>query len=338
MKNGGFLSLALALMTIVCSFIALIIENNSNPNHTMWSLLGILGGFVWLMIAVKSMPNEPKKKVAATSATTVPDPLSQLDPSTLKKIQVKLLNKRYEEVKPIKTGGMAEIVLVRDTKSGNLCIMKKPRPDPDPDSYNIFVNKLSMEDAYLRQFSHPSIVNFIDFFTMDGTPYLIEEYVNGHDLLDSFKSNPAPEGKVLKYAREILDAVAYIHGQKMVHRDINPGNIMLRQDDKIVIIDFGTLKVSGLPGSVISKPGFEIPELVARGFADERSDIYGIGATLFYMLTGIPPGFSYTANLQDFLVNKGITRRTSACVQQALNLEPAYRFNSVGNMKAALLS
>lgn len=273
-----------------------------------------------------------------SSKQVIEVPFGVIAPPRQAKGKLKLLNNRYEEVKPLKIGGMAETMLVRDTKTGDLCVMKKPRPDPDPDSYNICVNKLAMEDAYLRQFSHPGIVKFIDFFTADGIPYLIEEYVSGHDILDSFKSNSAPESKVLKYAREILDAVAYIHGQKMVHRDINPGNIMLRQDDKIVIIDFGTLKVSGLPGSVISKPGFEIPKLVAKGFADERSDIYGIGATLFDMLTGIPPGLSYTANLQDFLMNKGITTRTSACVQQALNLEPSNRFNSVGNMKAALLS
>jgi serine/threonine-protein kinase len=143
----------------------------------------------------------------------------------------------------------------------------------------------------------------------------------------------------LKWAGQILDALEYVHKCGVVHRDVNPGNIMLRTaDDNVVIIDFGTIKPIAVDhGTMVGKPGFEVPEQVARGYSDEKSDIYGVGGVLFYVLTGKPPGSIGSAdNLAGELSQAGASARTAKCIEQALQIDAKLRFASASAFKRAL--
>lgn len=271
---------------------------------------------------------KPRKKSQTTALTrkaanlaTIPD----------------LIDGRYEKIQEMKKGGMAIITLVKDNQTDLLCILKTPRYDTRH-SYKINEEKLEQEAQYLEQLEHPNIVRFVDMFKLDNCPCLIVEYIEGNDLLNTFSRTPAAEEQVIKWACEVLDALKYIHGRGIVHRDLNPGNIMLNKDGIAVIIDFGTVKTTAIDGAtIVSKPGFEVPEQVARGYADAKSDLCGLGNTMFYLLTSTAPGLIGQTNITALLTGKGVSERTAKCIAQAMNIDPKIRFKDAAAMRKALL-
>lgn len=249
-----------------------------------------------------------------------------------------LINDRYELAKKLKDGGMAEISLAKDWDNGQKqVIIKKPRRGTDH-AQQLNFEKLLQEAEYIRSVSHPNIVKFIDsFYDQDKMPNLVVEYIDGGDLLNKYKFASADEQVAVKSCRQILDALEYIHGSGFIHRDLNPGNIMAKASGDVTLIDFGTVKESGYSSdTVFFKPGFVIPEVSAKGYADKRSDIYGVGSTLYYMLTCERPGFIKERDVVSLLIEKGVSQRTAKCVDQALQLDPNFRFQSADAMRRAL--
>ena len=247
-----------------------------------------------------------------------------------------LLKGRYQTEKQLKKGGMAIITLARDIETDSYCVIKTPRYDTIHD-IDINVEKLTLEAAFLGQIDHPNIVKYLDQFTHDNVLHLVEEYVEGDNLFDIFNIKPADESRVLKWGEQLLDALEHMHGRGLIHRDVNPGNIMLKPNDNLVVIDFGTAKTSaGVGSTVVKTPGFEVPEQVATGYADERSDLFGAGSTLFYLLTSAPPGSIGNRNVTQLLLSKGVSNRTARCIAQALQMDAGLRFQSAAAMRWAL--
>jgi hypothetical protein len=249
-----------------------------------------------------------------------------------------LLNKRYEVVtKGWKTGGMAVVHLARDIKTGSLCVIKVPRLNT-ANPYKLNVEKLQVEADFLRNSRHPNIVRFVDQFIENGVFHLVEEWIDGTDVLTAFARNTADEPRVKKWAVQILDALDYIHRSGMVHRDLNPKNLMLTRDDNIILLDFGTVKKAGESDpavTIFTTRGFAAPETL-RGFTDERSDIYGVGSILLYMLTSQRIGNLGKRDLVELLSSRGISQRTSKCIAQALQIDPEFRFQTAASMRRAI--
>jgi tRNA A-37 threonylcarbamoyl transferase component Bud32 len=252
---------------------------------------------------------------------------------------VGLLNGRYEVTqRNFKEGGMSIISKARDYDNQHaIVIIKEPKRGKGY-SLDMNVNKLRQEAEYLKKVNHPNIVKFIDLFSdKDNIPNLVVEYIEGADLRKMFESRPCDEQTSIIWTVQILDALEYIHNSGFIHRDLNPGNIMACQNSNIKLIDFGTIKVPGsFSDTVFFKPGFIIPEVAARSYADQRSDIYGVGSTLFYLLTCDRPGLLKGRNPIDILTRKGISQRTAKCVDQALQLDPNLRFQTADGMRRAL--
>ena len=270
------------------------------------------------------------------------------------------INGRYELKAPaFKQGGMANIWLARDRTSGRQCIIKTPRRGTTMD--NVYLDKLHQEADFLKRLQHSNIVTYLDDFYYRGELHLVLELVTGETIMSSSPRSSAGEHKVLIWAGQALDALAYIHAAGIVHRDVNPKNIMLSGNGDIKLIDFGTAKslesmkkdtVRTDPFTQIANKGFDIPELFIGGESDQRCDLCGLAQTCIYLLTlrqpndlcselihtNWPRNYAEAGTVADYMISTGISKRTSRCLAQAIMFSPGSRFAGAVAMHSALLA
>jgi len=268
------------------------------------------------------------------------------------------VNGRYEmKPQPYKQGGMATIWLGKEKGTNRNCIIKTPRRGTNID--NVYLDKLMQEAGYLKRLSHPNIVKYLDDFYLNGEFHLVVEYISGENMMPSSPRSSQGEQKIVDWARQLLDALAYIHSSGIIHRDVNPKNIMLSNDGTVKLIDFGTAK--GLHGNIketgakdpftqIANKGFDIPELFMGGESDQRCDLCGLAQTCIYLLTlrqpndlcaslintNWPRSYSEASVISNYLISSGVSKRTSRCLAQAVMFSPGSRFASAYAMLAAL--
>jgi serine/threonine-protein kinase len=149
------------------------------------------------------------------------------------------------------------------------------------------------EARTLKALHHPGIPQFLDFFTERGKKYLVMELVHGQDLEKRiFKSGPVTPRQAIEWSIQTCEVLDYIHSQDppLVHRDIKPANLLLKSvDNRIVVLDFGAVKEVGTPlATRIGAEGFSAPEQ-ERGQPVPQSDLYAVGTTLIFLLTGQMP-------------------------------------------------
>ncbi|HEY9786138.1 MAG TPA: serine/threonine-protein kinase [Candidatus Obscuribacterales bacterium] len=149
------------------------------------------------------------------------------------------------------------------------------------------------EAKLLSRLSHPQIAKVLDHFTENGRDYLILQFVPGHTLRQIVtKQGPQAEERTLALAKQLANILDFLHTQEppIIHRDITPDNLVLRDDEQLVVIDFGAANefVGTATGTLIGKQAYIAPEQF-RGKAQPASDIYAAGGTLHYVLTGKDP-------------------------------------------------
>jgi serine/threonine-protein kinase len=271
-----------------------------------------------------------------------------------------VVNGRYELMAPPhKQGGMATVWFARERKTGNPCMIKTPRRGTSMD--NVYLDKLMLEASYLKRLKHSGIVKYLDNFYYKGEFHLVIEFVNGETLTASSPRTPYQEPQVVNWACQLLDALAFIHQAGVIHRDINPKNIMLSSDGTVKLIDFGTAKnLNGSakdkadhdPFTKITNKGFDIPELFIGGDCDQRCDLFGLAQTCIYLLTlkqpneiclalfksNWPRSYAEAAAVADYLISRGISRRTAKCLAQGILFSPDHRFADAKAFRAALSS
>ena len=146
----------------------------------------------------------------------------------------------------------------------------------------------------LAQLKHQAIPAITDRFELANRHYLVMEYVEGRNLEEELavRGEPLPEGLVIDIARQLCDVLAYLHGlvPPIIYRDMKPSNVMLNSNGRVVLVDFGIARLfkAARKGTMIGTLGFAPPEQY-QGLVDPRSDIYSLGATLHYVLTGRDP-------------------------------------------------
>ncbi|GET37524.1 serine/threonine-protein kinase [Microseira wollei] len=189
-------------------------------------------------------------------------------------------------------------------------VLKTPDPtlQNDPE-YTSYVRKFRREGRLLTQLCqrcrHPHIVSVNDLFDEGNTPCLVMEFIPGENLFHLVRSRgKLPEAEAVQYIRQVASALDVVHREGIVHRDVHPGNIMLRSNStggnsvSAVLIDFG-LAVEIVPISISSKlfgnPIFAPYELLNKkpGYSDPRVDIYTLAASLYYAVTGEYPTKAY---------------------------------------------
>lgn len=198
--------------------------------------------------------------------------------------------------------------------------------------------------------SEPNTVSIYDYLEENDTAYMVMEYLHGCTLKQYIREHGGrlDTDHILHICLSVLDALAVVHKAGMIHRDISPENIFICEDLTVKLIDFGAAKQVYLDGeqmmSVVLKPGYAPPEQYAK--KDKQgpwTDIYALGATLYFAATGEKPEESFGRVLEDTIkpvceVNPEIPRAMSQVIMRAMSVKIEDRYQTVEAMREALLA
>jgi eukaryotic-like serine/threonine-protein kinase len=191
-------------------------------------------------------------------------------------------------------GGSSSVFLAEHERSGQQRVLKIFRQVPD------VVEGSSTFDRFLREYElvahleHRNIVRIYDIGVADDHLFLAMEYFAGGDLRSRMRE-PLPWRSALAYLRQLAEALGALHTIGVLHRDVKPGNVLLRDDGSLAFIDFGLARQLGLDsditgeGAIFGTPHYMSPEQGHGQALDERSDLYSLGVVLYEMLTGEKP-------------------------------------------------
>jgi eukaryotic-like serine/threonine-protein kinase len=203
-----------------------------------------------------------------------------------------IVDGRYQIIKRLGKGGFAHTYLAKNLAAPGkpTCVVKQLRPKVEhPRMLQLF----KLEAAILDRFKHSQIPKTVECFEHQGDFFMVQDFVAGDDLSKEFTiGHQWSEAKVIRFLREMLKVLGYVHQKQAIHRDIKPANIIRRWDNgQLCLIDFGA--VQDLNGesanpTVVGTPGYHAPEQ-AEGRATFSSDIYALGMTAIQFLTGQYP-------------------------------------------------
>jgi serine/threonine protein kinase len=267
----------------------------------------------------------------------------------------------YEIIAPLGAGGMGEVYRARDPQLGREVAIK------------ILPSFLSRDRDRLRRFeqearaaaalNHPNILAVYQMGTHDGAPYLVSELLEGSTLRDQLLRGAIPVRKAVDYTIQTARGLAAAHEKGIVHRDLKPENLFLTKDGRIKILDFGLAKLIQHPGApdpgsptmtegtepgvVLGTVGYMAPEQVRGQSADDRADLFALGAILYELLTGKRAFHKPTsAETMSAILNEeppsasqitpGIPPALQRVVQRCLEKNPEQRFHSASDLAFAL--
>jgi serine/threonine-protein kinase len=264
---------------------------------------------------------------------------------------------RYRLQAPIGNGGMGEVWLAWDDSLRRNIALKILRAEmtPNPD----VVRRFEREAQAAGQLRGLHVVRIFDFGASDdGLYYIAMEYLSGMDLgrlVEEF--GPLPEARAIRVVRQACDALEEAHAADIIHRDLKPHNLFMTRvgddPDFVKLLDFGVARLRHAgkvadtltwTGVVVGTPSYIAPELLQGAPADEKSDIYGLGATLLFLVTGVAPprpdvfrgnggqGSGAGAQRSDRAVSPALQVSLARC----LDPSPAKRFQSARELSDAL--
>jgi serine/threonine protein kinase len=263
-----------------------------------------------------------------------------------------ILQNRYRIEKHIGQGGMGKVYVATDERFNSTVAIKE----------TVFEDKnlrkaFEREARLLNSLKHPALPRVSDHFNEDDGQFLVMEYIAGDDLAEMMeRSGEAfPLEDVLKWANQLCDALNYLHSQDIIHRDIKPQNLKLTPGGQIVLLDFGLAK--GNPTDAQHQTAAKSIFGYSRSYAsleqiqgtgtEPRSDLYSLSATLYHLLTGIPPADALTRAMNVLngqpdpliaanLVNNKVPSDVAAILQKTMALNASERPESSASMRLML--
>ena len=262
----------------------------------------------------------------------------------------RILEQRYLVETRIARGGMATVYQALDTRLDRTIALKVMHPAFTEDAD--FVNRFIREARSAARLSHPNVVAVFDQGMDDGTVFLAMEYVEGRTLRDVLREHgPLTPRQAFAVLGPMLAALAAAHEAGLVHRDVKPENVLLADDGRVKVADFGLARVvsaqttSNSSTLLMGTVAYLSPEQVERGAADSRSDVYSAGIVLYELLTGykpfdgdIPIQVAYQHVYNDVPAPSslipGLSPRLDALVARATARDPAQRPGDAGQFLA----
>ena len=262
---------------------------------------------------------------------------------------------RYRVTERLGMGGMAVVYKAYDTRLERDVAIKVIRTEAiPPEQVERLMQRFEREAKAQAQFSHPNIVPVYDYGEVNGSPFLVMEYISGGTLKEKL-GKPVPCVQAIAWVAPIADALSYAHSLGVVHRDVKPSNILFNRAGRPILTDFGIAKI--LEGNDVTLTGTGLgvgtPEYMApeqwHGQASEANDQYALGVVLYELITGQKP---YTAETPVAIALKQMSeplQRPSKLVAdipeslekvlyKALAMRPEDRYESMRHFYSALIS
>ncbi|MDK2918328.1 MAG: eukaryotic-like serine/threonine-protein kinase [Candidatus Petromonas sp.] len=255
----------------------------------------------------------------------------------------KILGDRYEIIEKIGGGGMALVYKAKCRLLNRYVAVKILRPEFTSDED--FINKFEKESQAAASLSHPNIVNIYDVGTDNDIYYIVMEYVKGKTLKSYIREKRfLANQETIGISKQIALALHHAHNNHIIHRDIKPHNILITEDGRIKVTDFGiaraiTSSTITNTGNVIGSVHYFSPEQARGGFVDEKSDIYSLGVTMYEMITGKVPFSGDTPisvalkHLKEeivppSLINKEVSQALESIILKAMQKDKSKRYDN----------
>lgn len=254
-----------------------------------------------------------------------------------------VLQNRYHIQHLLGQGGMGTVWMAQDMRlNGRACVIKQLREDffRDEDKQRA-ISFFEREIDMLIKLQHPYIVAIHDRFKEDDKYFLVMEYVMGedfHTMMQRREGEPYDEEEVVGRAQEICEVLEYLHGQEVpvIYRDLKPSNIMVNVKGQIKLVDFGIARpvADENENTHVVSAGYSPPEQYWGG-ASPQSDIYALGATMYFLLTGKDPEPLKACSPR--AINPNVSEKLDLVIQKATAQDPTQRYNSAQEFNEALL-
>ena len=243
--------------------------------------------------AIKEVSHSPSSTAAAPPPT--PAPPAGHDCQAVRPLPKTLRGGRYNVITELGAGNMGRVILAEDTMMNFPVVVKEMLPNFSDEKDREYKEKRFKEEArILFRLKHPNLPRVTEFFTEDGSMFLAMEYVEGENLQKLLKGRPGmciEIDEAINWMESVLDVLKYVHNQDppILHRDIKPPNIMLTKAGEILLVDFGIARtLEATAYTHIGTPGFASLDHYTGNFSPS-SDIYSLGATFHYLVTGSNP-------------------------------------------------
>lgn len=262
-----------------------------------------------------------------------------------------LQNGRYVITKMLGEGGMGSVMLAKDTRLADKLMVVKALSADNSNTQKLHddVRNFKHEAETLAHLDHPLVPDVTDHFEEGAHYYMVMDYVEGENLehwLDR-TNQPMQEQDALKYTLEVLDILEYLSQRQppIVHRDIKPANIIISSKDKHAhLVDFGIARSNLLVNgqrrqtTALGTPGYAPPEQY-QGYADERSDLYALAATLHHLVTNRDPGDNAPFQFPPIrTLNARLSPQLEEILEKALKTSPSERYQTAQEMRQEIES